>query len=277
MATTRIPKKAAPKGAANAAAKSAPKGAPKAGAARMSLEETMNTLEKAGSEQTRKTLKRHGAQDPMFGVSFAVLKTLVKRIGADHELALALWNTGVHDARILAIKVADPARITPAELDRWAKQIGMRMCCGYIAALASESAHGAAKAKEWLAAGDPGLRATGWTLSGMLANRDETTPDEWFVKRLEHIEANIHTAPNAERESMNMALITIGGRNAALRKLATAAAKRIGKVVVDHGDTACKTPDAIPYIDKMWAHATSKNFESPAAQERSRESMRTRC
>ena len=74
-----------------------------------------------------------------------------------------------------------------------------------------------------------------------------------------------------------MALITIGGRNAALRKVATAAAKRIGKVDVDYGDTACKTPDAGPYIAKMWAHATAKKFASPAAQERARESLRTRC
>jgi hypothetical protein len=48
-------------------------------------------------------------------------------------------------------------------------------------------------------------------------------------------------------------------------------------VTVDHGDTACKTPDAAEYIEKTWAHATAKGFESPAAQERSRESMRTRC
>jgi 3-methyladenine DNA glycosylase AlkD len=258
-------------------AKPAAKRAAKPGAARMSLAETMAALEKAGSEQTRKTYARHGAQEPMFGVSFATLKILVKRIGVDHELALALWSTGNHDARLLAIKVADPSRITPADLDRWAQVNQMRMCGGYLAALAAESPHGAAKAREWGASADARLRATAWTLAGMLANRDETTSDDWFLKRLEHIEKSIHSAPNAEREAMNMALITIGGRSAELRKAATAAAKRIGKVVVDHGDTDCKTPDAIPYIEKMWAHATAKKFESPAAQERSREPMRTRC
>src|SRR5690606_35126803 len=71
--------------------------------------------------------------------------------------------------------------------------------------------------------------------------------------------------------------ISIGGRNAALRKAALAAAKRIGPVEVDHGDTACKTPDAAAYLDKTWAYATSKGHESPAAQERKRESMRLRC
>jgi hypothetical protein len=72
-------------------------------------------------------------------------------------------------------------------------------------------------------------------------------------------------------------VIAIGCRSPALRKAALAAAKRIGKVDVDQGDTACKTPDAAGYIEKCWAHATSKGFESPAAQERSRETPRRRC
>ena len=51
----------------------------------------------------------------------------------------------------------------------------------------------------------------------------------------------------------------------------------MGKVEVDHGDTSCQTPDAIPYIEKMWAHAAAKKFASPAAQERARELLRRRC
>jgi len=243
----------------------------------MSLAETLRELEKAGSAQTRKTYARHGAKEPMFGVSFAVLKTLVKRIGVDHELALALWGTKNHDARTLAVKIADPARIRPAELDRWAREFTPRTCGAYVPALAAESPHGAPKAREWLASPEESLRAAGWTLSGFLANLDEQTQDEWFLQLLAQIEKTIHSAPNAEREAMNRALISIGGRNAALRKAATAAAKRIGRVEVDHGDTSCKTPEAVPYIEKMWAHATAKKFESPAAQERQRESMRTRC
>ena len=243
----------------------------------MSLEETMDALEKAGTAQTRKTYARHGAKEPMFGVSFATLKTLVKRIGVDHELAIALWNTKNHDARVLAMKIADPALIRPADLDRWAKEIGMRGCDAYLAALAAESPHGELKAREWLASSDDALRAAAWPLIGHLSRIDEKIPDEWFAKLLAQIENSIHSASNEERAGMNLALISIGGRSAALRKAATAAAKRIGPVEVDHGDTSCKTPDAGPYITKMWAHAEAKKFESPSAQERARESMRTRC
>jgi 3-methyladenine DNA glycosylase AlkD len=253
------------------------KGAAKAGAARMSLAEAMTALERAGSAQTRKTYARHGAVEPMFGVSFATIKTLVKRIGVDHELAIQLWNTGNHDARVLAMKIADPAHIKPSDLDRWAKETRMRMCGGYVAMLAAEGPHAQVKVREWLASTDATMRENGWKLVGMCATLDEKAPDDWFAKRIEQIEKSIHSAPNDERAAMNMALITIGGRSAELRKAATAAAKRIGKVEVDHGDTECKTPDAVAYIYKMWAHATAKKFASPAAQERSREPMRTRC
>ena len=268
MPTTRRTKKTPSKRVAKAAPRSAAK-------ARMMLDETMRVLEKAGSEQTRKTYRRHGAQEPMFGVSFAILKTLVKRIGVDHELAVQLWNTGNHDARVLAVKIADPAQIKPAQLDRWAA--AMRTWNEYVAMLTAESPHGAAKAKEWLASPKEPLRATAWLLIGFLASLDEKSGDDYFAKLVERIESSIHSATNSERQTMNSALISIGGRSPALRKAATAAAKRIGKVEIDYGDTECKTRDAGPYIEKLWAHATAKKFDSPAAQERARESMRTRC
>lgn len=273
MPITRTTKKSAVK----ATVKQASKQVAKPIAKRMSLTEAMSALEKAGSAQTRKTYARHGAEGPMFGVSFAVLKTLVKRIGVDHELALALWDTKNLDARTLAMKIADPARMDSSDLDAWTRENRMRACGGYVAMIAAEGPLGATKAREWFASSDAALRPSAWTLAGFLATLDEKTTDEWLLERLAHMEKTIHSAPNAERESMYRALIMIGGRNAALRKAATAAAKRIGKVEVDYGDTACKTPDAGPYIAKMWAHATAKKFESPAAQERAREPMRTRC
>ena len=255
--------------AVNSAAKSSGSGA--------SFDEVIRDLERAGTEQARKTYLRHGAKEPLFGVSFATLKEMVKRIGVDHDLANQLWQTGNHDARILAMKIADPARCKPADLDRWARETRMRMCGGYVSMLAAEGPHGHAKAREWLASNDAGLRAAGWLLVGYLATLDEAADDAWFTDRLAAIEKTIHSASNSEREAMNSAVIAIGGRNASLRKAATAAAKRIGPVEVDHGDTACKTPDAAGYIEKTWAHATAKKFASPAAQERAREPMRTRC
>jgi hypothetical protein len=251
----------------------------KAPPSRMTLTGVMGELKKAGSAQTRKTYARHGAAEPMFGVSFATLKALTKRIGVDHELGLALWDTGNFDARNLAVKIVDPAKLTPADLDRWARETSpaSKMSGCFVGMLAAESPHGAKKAVQWLGSKDVRERSAGWSLLGQLAQRDETTPDAVFEKRLAEIERTIHGAPNSDRHGMNMAVIAIGCRSRGLRKAALTAAKRIGKVEVDHGDTACKTPDAAEYIEKSWAYATSKGFESPAAQERSREVPRLRC
>ncbi len=243
---------------------------------RLSLAEVMSALEKAGTAQTRKTYARHGAIGPMFGVSFADLKVLLKRIKVDQELAEALWNTGNVDARNLAVKVADPRLMSPRDLDRWALDTG-RGCHAYVASLAAEGPHKMSRAEAWLKSRSEAQRRCGWMLSGALAKLDPTVPTNWFATRIAAIESTIHQAPNHEREAMNGALISIGCRDAVTRKAALLAAKRIGPVSVDHGDTACETPDAGAYIEKAWAYAATKGFESPAAQERSRESMRTRC
>jgi 3-methyladenine DNA glycosylase AlkD len=256
------------------AAKSAPKAAP---AARLTLAEVMRVLEAAGSAQTRKTYARHGAKENMFGVSFATLGTLRKKIGVDHELAMQLWDTGNFDARNLAFKIVDPAQMKPADLDRWARDTIVRMCAGYVSMLAAEGPHALTTAKRWLGAKDEHLRCAGWGLVGQLAAREPTLADGWFAERVTEIERTLQGAPNWERYAMNGALISIGGRSPALHKATLAAARKIGKVEVDHGDTSCKTPEVPAYLAKMWAHAKAKGFASPTAQEQERETPRTRC
>lgn len=243
----------------------------------MSLDQVMAALEAAGSEQTRKTYARHGVAIPMFGVSFATLRTLYKQIRLDHELALALWNTGNFDARNLAVKIVDPARMTLADLERWSHDPTARMCGAYVAHVAAEGPHALACVAPWLASRNENQCTVGWKLVAALAMRDESLDDAWFQPHLNAIERDIHAAPNAVREAMNHAVIAIGCRNPVLRKIASAAATRIGKVHVDQGDTACKTADALADIAKAWDYASSKQAASPAAQERARESIRTRC
>jgi len=250
--------------------------AAKAQAARMTLSEVMAVLEKLGTEQTRKTWARHGAKGPMFGVLFGELFKLMKRIDVDHELARELWATGNVDARNLAMKIADPLAMMPNELDRWAIENPMRMCSLYIATLAAEGPHARKKVGEWLKSSNERLLASGWTLLGRLSDLDESFPDDQLLGGIEVIEKSIHSAPNDVKSDMNRALITIGCRSSAMRKAVIAAAKRIGEVTVDHGDTACKTPDVAQTVEKLWARSESK-FGSPAAHERSMKSMRRRC
>jgi 3-methyladenine DNA glycosylase AlkD len=249
----------------------------------MSLKEAMTALEKAGTAQARKTYTRHGAAEPMFGVSFGDLKKILNKIKIDQELAEALWDTGNFDARNLAAKVCDPANFPPKVLDAWAATPIAWTWGGYVGQIAAEGPPGSGKAKaeKWLRAKDEATRTAGWcTVSAMaMIEPPESTDDAWFTARLAEIEKGLTSAstPNRHRSVMNNALIAIGGRNAALRKAATAAAKRLGTIEIDHGDTDCKTPDAVERLEKTWDRSKSSGYESPAAQERDRESMRTRC
>ncbi|MEE8062027.1 MAG: hypothetical protein V3T16_09355, partial [Gemmatimonadales bacterium] len=91
-----------------------------------------------------------------------------------------------------------------------------------------------------------------WLVATSMA-RDDDLPNDYFIDLLGTVEAEIHNRKNRVRDAMNYALIAIGMRNAVLAKRAIAAARRIGPVQVDHGETGCKTPEAVAYIKKAAA------------------------
>ncbi|MGI9013078.1 MAG: DNA alkylation repair protein [Phycisphaerales bacterium] len=233
----------------------------------MNLKATLKALQDCGSAQTRKTYARHGATEPMFGVSYADLGKLVKAIGWNHALALELWKSGNHDARTLATMIADPAKMKKSELESWAKTPTGHFTIDAVGSLAAKSPHARALVMKWIASKHEMLSATGWQVLASLAGGGhgaKAAPDaagfsdEEFAELLTQIETTIHDAPNRTRHCMNSALIAIGLRNPNLQKQALAAAKRIGKVTVDHGQTCCKTPDASAYIAKAAARKKKK-------------------
>ncbi len=106
---------------------------------------------------------------------------------------------------------------------------------------------------------------TGWHTLASIARQDNGLPDAYFVKYLETIESKIHTSRNWVKYAMNNALINIGVRNSKLEKKSIAAARRIGKIDVDHGETSCKTPDAAAYIKKTVAYNKKKTKRARSA------------
>ena len=223
----------------------------------MTLTEVLSELEAAGSEQTRKTYARHGVAGEMFGVSYATLEKLRKKIKVDQDLAVALWESGNHDARVLATKVADPARMTAKKLSSWVKDANNAPLAGAVATLASRSA-GKECFEEWSRSKNDLVGSAGWYVLAELAGRSDDLPDDLFARELEKIEKSIHSAQNRTKYAMNGALIGIGCRNKVLAKKALQAADRIGKVEVDHGETGCKTPDARSYIEKVAARKKAR-------------------
>jgi 3-methyladenine DNA glycosylase AlkD len=216
----------------------------------MTATETLQKLESLGKEQTRKTYLRHKVPEPLFGVSYSDLGKLTKSIKRNHALALDLWKSGNHDARILATMIADPAAFSVKDLSSWADTAGHSLQGHAVARLAGDSPHAKKLMTDWIESSHEQTASAGWTLAAVLAMQENTLNDAECEKFLKRIENEIQKAPNDVRYNMNNALIAIGRRNPKIQKTAIAAAKRIGKVEVDHGNTACKTPDAATYILK---------------------------
>ena len=216
--------------------------------------DVMTELKKKGKEQTRKTYARHGIDIPMFGVSIADLKTTAKKIKGDQALALELYDTGNYDAMYLAGLVADGSQMTKKQLDDWAKRTTCEALCSYtVAWVASESSHARELALKWIDSKKPSIASSGWaTYGGIVATTDDADLDlEEIQELLNRVEREIHSAPNKVRYLMNSFVISVGGYVKPLLKQAKAAAKRIGAVDVDMGDTACQVPNATEYIEKI--------------------------
>ena len=216
----------------------------------MNVQEALDTLKSLGTEQYRKTYRRHGAGEDVYGVSFAHLKDLKKKIKTDHELAVALWNSGNHDARMLAGMIADPQRLDAVTLDAWVQGLRSHVEADTLGGLAAKAPQARETMARWMAADAEWAASAGWRILAYVAMDGEGLPDEYFERFLATIERDLHDSPNRVRHEMNSALIAIGIRNPALQRKAEAAAARIGKVEVDHGETDCKTPEAIGYIRK---------------------------
>lgn len=220
--------------------------------------EVLRELESAGSEATRQTYRRHGVGDKQFGVSYAHLGKLQKKLKTNHTLAGRLWASGVHDAQILATMIADPAEMTAKEIDTWARQLSNYVLTDALAGLVSKTRFAKDQAERWIQSKDEWLASAGWQILSRLAQSDSSLPDSYFLAHLATVQASIHASKNRVRHAMNGALIGIGCRNSKLEKKAIEVAAQIGKVLVDHGETGCKTPDAASYIRKTLAHRQAK-------------------
>ena len=227
----------------------------------MLLEEVMQQLEEYGTEQNRKTYKKHGAKEPLFGVSFANLKLLKKKIKKDHDLAILLWETKNMDAMTLATMILDPKKVTTELLNKWVQEVDYYCLMDVLMTAICTSPIAIERMEEWTNSDDEWIGRAGWSLLANIAIKNKTLQDDFFSPYLEEIKVNIHNEKNRKKEAMNSALIAIGIRNEDLEQTAIEIARKIGKVQVDHGATSCKTPDAESYIKKARERAEKKKVK----------------
>lgn len=217
------------------------------------VSQVMTELKKKGSAQTRKTFANHGAPDNFFGVKVGDLKVIAKKIKGNQKLACDLYDSGNTDAMYLAGIVADGTQMTKKQLDDWVKKAPWYMISEYsVPGVASESEHAHAMAMKWIKSKKEQIAAAGWnTYVGLMATKSDEELDKKEIKSLlDKVVKEIDKAPNRVRYTMNGFVIAVGTYYKPLLTQAKAAAKKIGKVDVDVGNTSCKVPLATDYIAK---------------------------
>ena len=190
---------------------------------------TLTWLERRGSATNRAGMARFGITAPkVYGVSGATMAPLVKRLGRDHDTALALWETGWLEARILASFVADPARTTAFQMDRWCRDFdNWAVCDSACMHLFSRTPLAWRKVEMWGRRRDEFVRRAGFALLASLAVHDKAAPDDRFMRLLPLIETTARDERNFVRKAVNWALRQIGKRNLALNAAAVGVARRL--------------------------------------------------
>src|SRR5205809_6254415 len=129
----------------------------------MTAKDIVAELKKFGTAQTKKTWMNHGAQEPCLGVKVEDMKKIQKRVKMDYALALDLYDTGIADAMYLAGLIADDARMTKKDLQRWVENATWHMVGEYtVPWVASSGPHGREMALKWIDSNNEVIASTGW-------------------------------------------------------------------------------------------------------------------
>jgi len=202
-------------------------------ATRESLEhQVQSALKWLKSHSTKATLDgmaRYALpSDKALGVAYRDIKALGKRLGRNHELAAALWDTGVYEARMVASMVDDPALVTPAQMDRWGKDFdNWGICDTMCFNLFDRTPHAWVKVTQWSSSKHEFVKRTAFALLWSLSVHDKRAGNELFVQGLALIERAADDERNFVKKAVNMALRAIGKRNRALNAAAAAVARRL--------------------------------------------------
>lgn len=191
--------------------------------------EVLKWLERRGTKRNRDGMARYGIiAQHVFGVSVADVRDLGKRLGRDHELALALWDTGWYEARMLTAFVDEPDRVTSRQMDRWARDFdNWAICDGICFHLFDKTPLAWLKVEAWAPRREEFVTRAAFALLAALALHDKKAPDERFLAALPLIEPAASDERNFVKKGVSWALRGIGSRNAPLHAAALDLARRL--------------------------------------------------
>jgi 3-methyladenine DNA glycosylase AlkD len=191
--------------------------------------EVMQWLERQGTRRTVEEMARYGIEaERAFGVPMGTLLSLSKRLGKDHDLSLALWNSGWYEARLLAALVGDPERVTRRQMNAWAAGFENWADCDTVCfKLFDRTPFAWEKARQWAKSPREFVKRGGFALMACLALHDKAAPDQSFIEFLPLIEKGARDDRNFVKKSVSWALRSIGRRNLPLNAAGLEVAKRL--------------------------------------------------
>jgi 3-methyladenine DNA glycosylase AlkD len=197
----------------------------------MTYEEILHLLKANANPAGVKGMARFGIRtETALGLSMPFLRRTAQRIGVDHKLALRLWRSGIHEARILAALVDDPARVTSTQMDAWVKDFDSWDVCDQVCGnLFDRTRLGRRKAVVWAGMKPEFVRRAGFAMMAALAWHDKQAEDRLFLAYLGHCEKYAFDERNFVKKAVNWALRNIGKRNRALHRAGVACARRIAR------------------------------------------------
>jgi len=202
------------------------------------VESVVAALKKLGTKATRDGMARYAIpSDKAFGVPVGVLKKEAKRLGRNHELAAALWDSGWYEARMLAAFIDDPARVTVSQMERWCKDFDNWAIVDTVCFhLFDRAADAWSRPDPWSRSRDEFSKRAAFALLWSLALHDKSAADEKFLSGLVLIEREAKDERNFVKKAANMALRAFGRRSPKVKAAAIAVAKRLA----DSGDATAR-------------------------------------
>ncbi len=197
----------------------------------MNANDVVERLRALGNPQTLEGMSRYGiVVDRALGVSMPRIRALARELGRDHDLALTLWDTGIHDARILASLIDSASLVTEPQMETWVAVIdSWDLCDQCVMNLFAHVSCAERKAHEWSAGREEFVKRAGFVIMARLASTGRGLPDEVFLRFLVAIERESIDGRNYVRKGANWALREIGVRNARLNESVSDLAARLAR------------------------------------------------
>jgi 3-methyladenine DNA glycosylase AlkD len=195
----------------------------------MELDQILEQLKTLSNPEAVEGMARFGINPTnTFGVSIPDLRSMAKKIGKNHQLAQQLWDSGFHEARILASMVDNPKEVTVTQMERWVKDFdSWDICDQCIMNLFEKTVYATHKAVEWSSRTEEFVKRSGFVLMARLAVSDKKATDTSFAVFLPFIVQESTDERNYVKKAVNWALRQIGKRNLALNKQAIQTAEKI--------------------------------------------------